>query len=109
MRIWVGIIIKVGDDLTFCRLHTYVPGAAQAAVFRTNQAKAVVFDNVRRSICRSIIYDNHFEVRVLQSQESFKALTNRATPVVRTNNHGNERPASTWWKGNLGERRASRS
>ena len=55
-------------------------GAAQASVLRVDHAKAVFAGDGRRSVDRSVVDDDHLEVRVLDAQKRLEAVADGARP-----------------------------
>ncbi len=103
MWVRVGIVVDVGHDLARSCLQTGVAGAAQALILGADHPEAILTCNGRRFIARTIVDDDHFEVWVLQIQQTFTAVSDGAAPIVSANNHRYTRPRQIRRERHFGE------
>src|SRR5215510_10189622 len=84
--VWIriGVVINIGHNFTLGLLPAGIARAAQAAVFRANQSKIILRYNLRGGIGGAIIDHNHFKARILEPQEPFTAISDRARSIVTT-------------------------
>src|SRR6266545_4786441 len=73
MRIGPRIVVDVGDDLSGRGLQARVAGARQTAVLCGDQPEAVLARDRRRAVIGSVVDDDHFEVRILEVEQTLEA------------------------------------
>ena len=102
VRVGIGIVVEVGDDLAAGRLEAGVPRRREPAVLRPDEPHVVFAGDRRAVVGRPVVDDDHLEVRVAQVRETVEAIANRPGPVVRADDDRDARPAPGRRKRGLG-------
>ena len=106
VRIGIGVIVYVSDDLSHGGFHPGVAGAAQAPVLGADDAEAVLPGDRRRPVGRAVVHDDHLVVRIVEPAQAFAAIPDGAGPVVAANDHRDAGPGGVGQEGGLGVRLA---
>ena len=102
VRVGIGVVIEVGDDLAGRRLEAGVPGRREPPVLRLDEPQVVFAGDGRGVVGRAVVDDDHLEVRVVQLRETVEAVANRPAAVVAADDDRDERPAPGRRKRGLG-------
>src|SRR6266511_5166953 len=81
VRVGIGIIIEVSDDLAYRRVEAGVAGRAQTLPVGADHSEAILAAESCRSIARSVVDNDDLEVRVVEPQQPSKAVTGGALSV----------------------------
>src|SRR5688572_6121726 len=100
VRIRPGIVVKIGDDLPTCRVHSGISCGTEALIALANQAYRILPGNIRTVVSGSIIHDDDLVIRILQHLQTFKTVPQRARTIVSTDNDRYCRPLQVSREGN---------
>ena len=103
IRIGVGIVVRVGDDLAGRRFKAGVAGTGQAAVLGPDYAKAGLPGELGRTVGRAVVDHDDLVVRVSEPLECLEAIADGPRTVVRAHDHRDSRPRGSRCEGHLGE------
>jgi hypothetical protein len=92
VRIRIGVIVGVGDDLAARQRQAQVARVAQAAVFRLDQSHVVAAYDVRGVVRRTIVDHDDLAVRIAQLDQALQAIADGRAAVERTHDHRDARP-----------------
>src|SRR5687768_15321030 len=97
----ICVIIDVRDDLSRGLLPARVARRAQAAVPGAEQTHAVLARDPGRRVCRAIVHDDDFEIRIIDALQCLEGVSYRARTVVAAYDDRDSRPRHVPGKGNL--------
>ena len=92
LRVGVGVVVDVGDDLSRGRFEPRVARARQAAVPGPDEPAVVLPRDGGRRVGGAVVHDDDLVVGVGELLEPLEAVADRARPVARADDDGNARP-----------------
>src|SRR5689334_195758 len=92
IRVRICVVVYVGDNFTIRRLPSDISGMAQAMVRGADKLDVILDCNRRCTIRRSIVDNDHLEVRIANSGDSSQTFADGLTSVETANHYGNSRP-----------------
>ena len=93
VRIGVGVVVDVRNDIPRRRMKAHVPGVAQAVVAGTDDPEPVFARDGGSVVSRPVVDDDHLEARVVQAPQALEAVADRTRPVVGA--HDDRHPRQT--------------
>ena len=103
VRIGVGVIVDVRDDLAPGCPEAGVPRAGEAAVLGLDQPAVVSARDGGGGIRRAVIHNDDLVVGVGQPLQGLEAIADGARAVVRADDHGDPRPGEIRREGYFAE------
>ncbi len=104
VRVGIGVVVGVGDDLARRGAESDVPRVAQAAVLAADHPEAVLLDDVHRPVGGAVVDDDHLEVRVVETPQALAGVADGASPVVGAHDDRDPREPAVPREGRLGHR-----
>ena len=83
VRVGIGVVVGVGDDLARRGAESDVPRVAQAAVLAADHPEAVLLDDVHRRVGGAVVDDDHLEVRVVETPQALAGSRGWCEPRCR--------------------------
>ena len=83
VRVGIGVVVGVGDDLARRGAEPDVPRVAQAAVLAADHPEAVLLDDVHRPVGGAVVDDDHLEVRVVETPQALAGSRGWCEPRCR--------------------------
>ena len=109
VRIGVGVVVDVGDDLARGRGEARVARAGQAAVLGLDQPAVVLACDGGGRVGGSVVHHNDLVIRIGEARQSLETVADGARAVVRAHDHRDSGPREARRKRHLGERLPDRA